>query len=194
MYEVFINEHCIFLTNKIVKETNFKQFLLINFSIEEVIAQLSNGDIASAHLYHPSRDELLVILKKTLPVVVAAGGLVMNEKDEMLFIYRNKKWDLPKGKVDKGETLKAAAIREIEEETGVKKLEIQDFRAKTYHIFKRNGVYKLKETHWFTMKTAYDGKLIPEHKEGITKAVWKDENQIKKALKNSYPSIKKLLK
>ena len=83
-------------------------------------------------------------LKKKLPVTEAAGGLVYNNKKEILFIHRNSKWDLPKGGLEKGESHKEAAIREVEEETGVKDLEIRAFITKTYHVFKRNDTFKLK--------------------------------------------------
>ena len=125
-------------------------------------------------------------------MVVAAGGKVVNHKGKVLFIYRNDKWDLPKGKLDKGETIEAAAIREIEEETGVGELTITSFLAKTYHVFKRGGVYKLKETHWYNMTSNHSGKLSGQLEEGITKVKWKGPKKTKKALKNSYSNIKLL--
>ena len=77
-----------------------------------------------------------------------------------------RKWDLPKGKVDKGESIENAAVREVEEETGVTGLVIEKFLRTTYHVFKRNGEYQLKQTHWFLMSTDYDGKLVAEKAEG----------------------------
>ena len=130
--------------------------------------------------------------KKEIPLVVAAGGKVINQNGKVLFIYRNDKWDLPKGKLDKGEEIEAAAIREIEEETGVDGLKIERFLAKTYHIFKRGGIFKLKETHWFEMSTEYSGKLIAQKEEGITKVKWKGPKKTKKALRNSYANIRLL--
>ncbi|WP_340074702.1 NUDIX hydrolase [Leptobacterium sp. I13] len=194
MYEVFVNDHRIVLTNKLVKESGFKLFLFETVNMEEVIRQLTKKEIRAAYLYHLDASQLLPILKKKMSLVVAAGGLVLNKEKEVLFIFRNGKWDLPKGKVDKGETLEKAAIREVEEETGVKKLVIDNFLARTYHIFKRNGKYKLKETHWFTMKTEYRGELVAECEEGIEHVEWKSATQIPEALKNSYQNIKSLLK
>jgi 8-oxo-dGTP pyrophosphatase MutT (NUDIX family) len=125
-------------------------------------------------------------------MVVAAGGVVTNKNGKVLFIYRNEKWDLPKGKLDKGESLEECAVREVMEETGVQDLVIENFLRTTYHVFKRNGKYKLKEVHWYAMKTSYDGKLKGEKKEGIVKVKWKGPQKIKEALDNSYTNIRVL--
>jgi 8-oxo-(d)GTP phosphatase len=193
MYEIFLNEHPILLTNKLGKETDFKLFLLDTFSIEEIVRQFNKGVMKKAHLYHPDAELLLKKFKNKISTVIAAGGVVKNAKHEVLFIYRNDKWDLPKGKVNKGETTERAAVREIEEETGVKNLTIERFFKKTYHIFKSNGSYKLKETYWYAITTDYKGAFVPQYNEGIEQVLWKNELQIKEALKNSYRNIKKLL-
>ncbi|WP_417445202.1 NUDIX hydrolase [Joostella sp.] len=192
MYEVFVNEHRIILTNRIEKETDFKLFLMETVDIEDVISQLNKGKIKCAHIYYEDEKVLLKKFLKKIPLVVAAGGLVKNKKDDILFIFRNGKWDLPKGKVDKGETIEDAAVREVEEETGVKKLKIDSFLKKTYHIFKRNGVYKLKETHWFLMHSKYKGELVPQCKENIELAEWRPEKDLSELMENSYENIKTL--
>ena len=97
---------------------------------------------------------------------------------------------MPKGKLDKDETIAECALREVEEETGVKKLKIENFLQTTYHIFKRNGVNKLKEVHWYAMKTSYEGELKGQASEGIERVKWKDPQKIQKALQNSYINIK----
>ena len=107
-------------------------------------------------------------------------------------IFRNGKWDLPKGGTNKGEEIEDTAMREVEEETGVNGLSISKKLQKTYHIFKRNGVYKLKITHWFEMHSTYDGIPVGQAEEGIEKVEWKNPEQIKEALKNSYENIKLL--
>ena len=190
MYKVFVNESPLILTNKLSETGNGKYFLLNEEAIGEAITALSKKKLSEAFIYHPNHEEILRKFTKKIPLVVAAGGVVTNKKGKVLFIYRNDKWDLPKGKLDKGETIKEAAIREVEEETGVKGLKIENFLKTTYHIFKRQGVYKLKEVHWFAMKTSYTGKLVGQKSEGIEKVKWKGPEKIQKALENSYTNIK----
>lgn len=190
MYKVFVNELPLILTNKLSETANVEYFLLNEKAIQEAIDALRKNKLEKAYIYHPNHEEILKKFTKKIPLVVAAGGVVTNKKGKVLFIYRNDKWDLPKGKLDKGETIEECAIREVEEETGVKKLKIENFLQTTYHVFKRNGVYKLKEVHWFAMKTSYDGKLIGQKNEGIEKVKWKGPKKIKMALENSYANIK----
>ena len=192
MYKVFVNESAMILTNKLAEETTHKYYPLNESAIQEAINALSKKKLEKAYIYHPNHEEILNKFSKTIPIVVAAGGVVTNKKGQVLFIYRNEKWDLPKGKIDKGETIEAAAIREVEEETGVKGLHIENFLRVTYHIFKRNGVYKLKEVHWFAMNTDYQGPLEGQLEEGIEKVKWKGPEKIKKALQNSYTNIRVL--
>ena len=131
-------------------------------------------------------------IKEKIPVCKAGGGLVYNQKGEVLFIFRNGKWDLPKGGTEKGEEIDETALREVEEETGVGKLSISRKLQKTYHIFKRNGKYKLKVTHWFEMKSGFEGIPVPQENEGIEKVAWLNPEEVKEALKNSYENIKLL--
>ena len=137
-----------------------------------------------------NKSKLLKRFLKLLPNSIAGGGKVYNEQGEVLFIYRNDKWDLPKGKAEGKETIDETAIREVEEETGVQGLKITKPLEMTYHIFKRNGKYRIKITYWFEMKTSYNGKLKPQKNEGITKVKWLNPKQIAKAMLNSYTNIK----
>ena len=192
MYKVFVNDKPLFLTNQIVKETDFQLFLLESIDIEQLIIKIYNNKIQKAYLYYPDEKEIMTKLKEKIPVCKAGGGLVYNQKNEVLFIFRNGKWDLPKGGTEKGEEIQSTAMREVTEETGVNKLIIHDKLQKTYHIFKRNGVYKLKITHWFKMSTTFKGTPIGQLEEGIEKVAWLNSEQITEALKNSYENIKLL--
>ena len=190
MYKVFVNERPLVLTNKLSETANGEYFLLNGQAIQQAIKALSKKKLDEAFIYHPNHEEILKKFTNKIKLEVAAGGVVTNKKGKVLFIYRNDKWDIPKGKLHKGETIEECALREVEEETGVKGLKIENFLKTTYHVFKRNGKYRLKEVHWFAMRTNYDGKLTPEKKEGIVKVKWKGPKKIKKALQNSYTNIK----
>lgn len=192
MYKVFVNDKPLFLTNQIQKETDFQLFLLDSVDIKQLIIKIFKNKVDKAFLYHPDEKEILKKLKSKIPVEKAGGGLVFNDKNEVLFIFRNKKWDLPKGGIEKGEEIEDTAIREVEEETGVNGLKITRKLNKTYHIFKRNGRYKLKITHWFEMKTSYSGKMIGQLDEGIEKVEWIKQEDIATCLTNSYENIKLL--
>jgi len=102
----------------------------------------------------------------------AAGGIVINEFGELLAIFRRGLWDLPKGKLEAGETKKQAALREVKEETGVKNLKLSEYSKTTFHVFKRKvGTRVLKKVKWYEMK-AKKQPLSPQKKEGIQKAEW----------------------
>ncbi len=191
MYKVFVNESPLFLTNEKPDNMVGNVFLMEDNAITYAITSLSKKLLKEAYIYDPS-DDILEKFSSKIPIVVAAGGLVTNAKGKVLFIYRNDKWDLPKGKLDKGESIEKAAIREVEEETGVSDLYIEKYLKTTYHIFKRNGEYRLKKVFWFEMVTEFEGKLVPQEKEGITKVKWKGKKKIKKALLNSYQNIRLL--
>lgn len=192
MYKVFINDVPIILSTQKKIGSLYTTYSIKSVDIEQVIKDIMAKKIHYVNLYHKKEDKLLHHLRKKLKVITAAGGMVFNPKKEILFIHRKGRWDLPKGKVDNGETLEEAAVREIEEETGVEGLKIIRFIDTTYHILKRNGKYKLKETYWYEMFTEYDGKLIPETKEGIKKAKWKNFEKSQKAIHKSYENIKLL--
>lgn len=193
MYKIFVNQKPIILTTEIEREDGFKNYLLDTVNIGKIIKDLNTKAVQEVRLIGSHKDKLIKQFLKLLPNVEAGGGKVYNDKGEVLFIYRNNKWDLPKGRIDGDETFEQGAIREVEEETGVNGLKVTKPLSTTYHIFKRNGKHKIKITYWFEMKTAYNGPLIPEEKEGITKVDWLKQSEIKKALENSYANIRLLV-
>ncbi len=192
MYKVFVNDKPIYLTSEVVFHKEAKCLMLKDVDLETVVKKVANNKWSQVYLYYPNGEQLIQKLKKKIQVVVAAGGLVRNEANEILFIKRNGKWDLPKGRVEEKETIEEAAYRETEEETGVTGLEIVKPLQITYHFFNRNEKLKLKETYWFEMKTSFTGDLTPEKSEGIQKAVWKNPKKTAKALHKSYANIREL--
>lgn len=193
MYKVFVGDKPIILTTVVENETYFKNYLLATVNIKKVIRKLNTTNLKEVRLIHKNKDKLLKKFLKKLPNVIAGGGKVYNENGAILFIFRNNKWDLPKGKVERKEAIEQAAIREVTEETGVSGLQITKPLDTTYHIFKRNGRYKIKITYWFEMKTNHTGKLQPQESEGITKVAWLTDIAINQALENSYANIKSLI-
>ena len=192
MYKVFLNDVPIILSTQKNIGSRYTSFPIKSVDFEQLIKNILDKKINYVNLYHKKEEKLLHHLKKKLKVIIAAGGLVFNDKKEILFIHRKGRWDLPKGKVDKGESLEEGAIREVEEETGVRDLEIVRFIDKTYHILKRNGKYKLKETYWYEMYTTFDGELVPQIEEDIKKVKWKNFQKSQSAVHKSYENIKLL--
>ena len=122
--------------------------------------------------------------------VEAAGGLVYNTFNELLMIKRMGKWDLPKGKIDPGESREQAALREVEEECGIKGLKLIEQLPTTYHTYKMHNYRFLKITYWFKMKTEFKGKLTPQVEEQITEVKWASQEELPAIIASTYPSIR----
>jgi ADP-ribose pyrophosphatase YjhB (NUDIX family) len=189
MYKVFVNDTPIIITSSSKKENNFPTYKFNDIVVDEIIHNLTNNVLKGVNLYSTDLENDWSVFLKNMDVIPAAGGLVLNQKKEVLFIYRNNTWDLPKGWIEQGETVENAAIREVEEECGILKLTITKKIITTYHIYFQEGM-KLKETHWFLMTSDYDKVLTPQLEEGITNVLFKDEAAIDAALKNTYANIK----
>jgi len=190
MYKVFVNDIPIILSTEKDIGKRYKSMPIKKVKIKKLIKKLYDGEQLYVNLYHKTEEKLFKQLRKKLKVVVAGGGLVYNDSKEILFIHRNGRWDLPKGKIEKGEEIEACAIREVEEETGVIGLSITKELQTTYHVFKRNGKFRLKETFWYEMHTSSTGELTPQKEEGIKKAKWLNFEKAQKALDKSYENIK----
>ena len=134
------------------------------------------------------------MIKENSILIQAGGGLVENEKGEILFMFRRGKWDLPKGKLDPGETLESCAVREVEEETGVGRLELIRFLIITEHEYEERGQCILKQTHWYLMKADSSQPLIPQKEEDITELKWVGRPDYKMILDNTYPGILEVLR
>lgn len=122
-------------------------------------------------------------------IIMAAGGVVQNEKGELLFIFRKKHWDLPKGKLDEGEKLEACAIREVQEETGLSNVQLGKFIDTTVHEYVEDGEHITKKTAWYLMKGSSLDTLVPQTEEHIEDIRWISPDSVNDYLGNSYPNI-----
>ena len=123
----------------------------------------------------------------------AGGGVVTNEKDEVLMIYRRGKWDLPKGKCDDGEDIDACALREVSEETGLNKLKLGDKICDTYHVYSQKGENLLKRTAWYKMKGTLKEEPIPQAEENILEARWVSDEELPSVVYKSYEAIREVM-
>lgn len=194
MYKVFVNEKKLTLSK--YPENIKKKLRYENFSTLEIAVDLlENTSCPAINIYEENLDEIWEGFAHIFKIVEAAGGVVTNEKGEILFIKRIGKWDLPKGKIEKNEQPEQAALREIEEETGLKDIEIQHFINNTFHIYKeRNGDKILKKTHWYRIIHTGNGNTKPQIEEGISEVSWKNIEAIKKeVLPMTFENIKLIL-
>lgn len=172
--------------NQLIVHTSDLSKELLNEGIKKFIQQNDGPDLI---LVCNDVNYLFEEIKKEFAYIEAAGGLI-KQNQNYLFIFRLGKWDLPKGKLDKGETPAEAAVRECEEECGISQLTIEKELPSTYHIYPYKGRYALKTTYWYLMNCTDTKKLVPQTEENITKAEWLDESTIKKeVIKNTYPSV-----
>jgi len=137
-------------------------------------------------------NKVIKFFKSKYDIIKAAGGLVFKD-GEVLMIFRLKKWDLPKGKLESGEKSKAGAIREVEEECNIK-VELGKKICATWHTYKRNGKRILKKTNWYTMHCLDDSKMKPQVEENIEKLKWMSDREAYQALYNSYASIRQVFR
>tara|TARA_Y100001970_G_scaffold23067_1_gene27022 strand:- start:4801 stop:5391 length:591 start_codon:yes stop_codon:yes gene_type:complete len=191
MYKVFVNRLLIVLTSDKNYLDNSNAFLLSSITIKEIVKKLKTQN--EIYLYYPNKKKLIKEFKKKLKTIIAAGGIVKNNQNEILFIFRKGKWDLPKGKIEKNEKIDEGALREVIEETGIKKVKIDKFFDTTYHLIKSQKQYFLKETHWYKMKSNYSGKLKPQKSEGIRSVRWKKIKEAKEIRKKTFRNISIIL-
>ena len=189
MYKVFVNDTPIIITSSQENENNFPFYPFKSIPFEDILLKTKIKEVKSIILYSIDLENDWKSFKSNMEIIPAAGGLVLNNKKDILFIYRNGVWDLPKGWIEKGETIETAAIREVEEECGIFNLKIIKPLVTTYHIYHQNGI-KLKKTYWFLMISDYNLELTPQLEEGITQVGFKNEVETKEALKNTYENIK----
>lgn len=162
---------------------------LNSHTIKSMIHEMEQPDIHAGVFYHTDHNDLKKAFFKKFTFIQAAGGLVQNENNEFLLIFRRGKWDLPKGKSDKGEKLDDCAVREVEEETGLKNVKLISPLAITYHTYHEGARFILKESHWYNMKISGAQKLVPQIVEDIHEIKWVKPEELNPYLENTFPSV-----
>jgi ADP-ribose pyrophosphatase YjhB (NUDIX family) len=192
MYKVFVNDCPIILTDNKKNAINFNLVHFESIEADEIVVQIFQNKLAGITLFCENLEESWIKFQSNFKNQKAAGGKVLNVNNDVLFIYRFNKWDLPKGKLDNGESISECAIREVEEECGITNLQIVQPLDTTYHIYQEKGKTILKTTYWFLMHTDFVGDLTPQSEEGIEQVVFKNEAEVKSAIENTYENIKLL--
>jgi len=158
-------------------------------TIESTLQALETGKLPAAIFINPDTDAMLETVKGYFNILVAAGGLITNQEEEILLMFRRGKWDLPKGKQDEGENLEACALREVEEETGLHSITLEHKITETLHFYTYKERKILKHTYWYKMKFTGTELTIPQIEEDIVDIQWVKPEHLGKYLKFSYQNI-----
>ena len=197
MYKVFINDKPLIFCSNSYNLSGFTDIVVIEnvntFSYDEFMDIPTKNNKSTYFLMAENYVELFELFFSSFEKIDAAGGVVENNKKQVLLIFRDGFWDLPKGKLEKGEDVKEAAIREVEEECGLFAPEITKELASTYHTYERQGKKYLKKTFWYSMFYDKEHALVPQFEEGITKACWIGKKNLDRYMENSYNSISSLI-
>ncbi len=196
---IYLNEHPLFIlaTHQAIP-AQYKEAALFpepdTNTIEATLQALETGKSPAAIFIHPDPHELLETIKSYFTILVAGGGLITNQEEEVLMMFRNDKWDLPKGKLDEGESLETCALREVREETGLHNVHIEHKITETFHYYTYKEKKILKHTYWYKMKFTGTELTIPQIEEGIVDIQWIKPEHLGKYLKFSYLNIEAVFK
>jgi ADP-ribose pyrophosphatase YjhB (NUDIX family) len=199
MYKVFINDRPIIfvslqerlkLSSLSIEYQDLNGIELIQL-VSESLNKKCNYDMVV--IRSTDLEESFNSFKSLFKIVEAAGGLVSSGKNKLLWIHRLGKWDLPKGKIEEGESKEIAAVREVEEECGITDIELKQYLCTTYHMYQQNGKQILKPTYWYQMKVEGEPELTPQLEEDILECCWFSEQDMNTtALTNTYSAIKEV--
>lgn len=199
---IYFNEKPVYLCDKmdaaLTEITHHPDAVFIDeFStpaINSLLHEIKKEDFHAGIVLHDNLDELKKSFFKHFTIIEAAGGIVQNDKKDILFIFRRGKWDLPKGKLEKKESPETAAAREVEEETGVKDLQLKKKIGETYHTYDEFGKHILKISHWYYFNCDSQQDLQPQTEEDITETKWIKTKDIREPMNNTYENIKDIMR
>ena len=201
-YKIYIKDKPLFLTENLEDEIlpysqHDDAILLDELSsqgIHTALHEIAQEKVHAVIYRHSPLEELKAAFWKKFQLIQAAGGLVLDEQGRVLMMFRRNKWDLPKGKVEASEDIQTAAIREVQEETGIASIECGDLLLTTYHTYNDYGHPMLKETFWFVMKAKSGQNLYPQLEEDITEVGFYEVDAVRSNCTNTFPSIIEVLK
>ena len=162
-------------------------------TIKTMIHEMQQPKVHAGIFQYADLEELKKAFFKKFTLILAGGGIVKNSENKILMIFRRGKWDLPKGKADKGEKIEDCAIREVEEETGLKDVQLNFPLLVTYHTYHEGTKFILKESHWFTMIVTAEQKLTPQTEEDIFDIKWIGQDELNSYLPKSFPMISDII-
>lgn len=162
-------------------------------AVNAMIHEMRQAKVHAGIFLHAGLEELRKAFWKKFLLIKAGGGLVRNDEGRYLFMLRRGVWDLPKGKLDPGETIEQCAVREVGEETGLERVQLESPLLITYHTYDESGKHILKETHWFRMRVADTSGLKPQLEEQITELRWVAPGEFGGVLHHTFPSIRDVI-
>ncbi len=190
MYKVFIKESLLILSD--TSQEGAIDFLGTE-QLRNLVKSLSKSEKTEVCIWSSDLPKLWQSFKSIFRIIDAAGGAVKNQEGDLLMIYRYGHWDLPKGKVELGESKEEGAIREVMEECGVLEPEITGVLPTTYHYYELDGEPILKRSFWFAMKLSKDTPLKPQLEEDISQVIWCDAAKVEDLKEQSYGNIRLVL-
>jgi 8-oxo-dGTP pyrophosphatase MutT (NUDIX family) len=199
--KIYFNDKPLFLcdamTPEITAYSHHDDAVLIDefshHAVNAMIHEMRQSKIHAGIFLHANLDELRKAFWKKFLLIKAGGGLVRNGEGRYLFMLRRGVWDLPKGKLDPGETIEQCAVREVGEETGLQGVQLEGPLVITYHTYDESGKHILKETHWFRMSVSDTTGLKPQQEEQITELRWVAADGTKEVLSHTFPSIRDVI-
>lgn len=193
IYRIYINETLLIISESVPGGIgNYQQIDGQDFDFKNFYKQVKGKEPSVYVILVKEPKSFFRKMRKLYETIHAAGGVVINEENEYLFIFRKGKWDLPKGKLDEGEKTKKAAVREVEEECGIRVEDLGTRLCKTWHVYEEKGQVVFKKTVWYNMKAGKQ-ELIPQLEEGITEARWIAPGDFSLVKANTYPLINDII-
>ena len=196
MIKIFYNDRILAFCEDVEPDIQSAKILYFDDNTELAIKLfLNSSDCYNLVILGASDDAVLCLLKKVFTVIEAGGGRVVDKQGRMLFIFRSGRWDLPKGWLEKGETLALCAVREVSEECGLDIADLQNDGEliTTYHIYPFKEGYALKVTHWFRMRYVGNGVTKPQTEEDISEVRWIAQSEMDEVKKNTYGNIRMVI-